>query len=442
MSLVSKKEAVILLIGDLLVFILSLWVMLLLRYSVVPTQESFLRHLTSFTPILFFWLLVFFIFGLYDRHTTAFKNSLPKKIFEASIMNAVIAVFSFYLFSYLGITPKTNLFIYTLISVFLIFIWRQYLAQSILSGKGERVVIVGDSPEIVEIRNEIDRNRNYRMSLFPVKNVEEALSTSRKLGIRNIIMDLESVDAKKNKNLVYELIFSGAKILDAEEIYESIFNVVPLSYLNDNWFMKNTSEEPMMFYDSLKRIMDFIISFILGAFSLVLYPFVYLAIKLDDGGPVFVVQERVGKNNKIVTVRKFRSMTKNDSGEYGKRGRTELRVTRVGKLLRKTRIDELPQLWNVLVGEISLVGPRPELPSLVRLYEREIPYYNVRHLIMPGLSGWAQIYQENHPHHGEAVMETKEKLSYDLYYLKNRSFILDIEIALKTIKTLLSRSGK
>jgi lipopolysaccharide/colanic/teichoic acid biosynthesis glycosyltransferase len=114
---------------------------------------------------------------------------------------------------------------------------------------------------------------------------------------------------------------------------------------------------------------------------------------------------------------------------------------KVGAFLRKTRIDELPQLWNVLKGDVSLIGPRPEIPALVKLYESEIQYYNIRHLIKPGLSGWAQLYHDNHPHHGEAVGQTKEKLAYDLFYIKNRSFMLDIKIGLKTINKLLSRSG-
>ena len=116
-------------------------------------------------------------------------------------------------------------------------------------------------------------------------------------------------------------------------------------------------------------------------------------------------------------------------------------VTKVGGLLRRLRIDELPQLWNVLKGDISLIGPRPELPALVKRYAEEIPYYNVRHLIKPGLSGWAQIYGE-HGHGKLAVDETRNKLSYDLYYIKNRSFMLDLKIALQTIKTLLSIAGR
>ncbi|TRZ52318.1 hypothetical protein D4R99_02950 [bacterium] len=160
---------------------------------------------------------------------------------------------------------------------------------------------------------------------------------------------------------------------------------------------------------------------------------------MDDGGKIFSHQDRIGKGNSIIHLLKFRTMTRDDGGVWGE---GENKVTRVGDFLRKTRIDELPQLWNVLWGSISLIGPRPEFPDPVKQYAAEVPYYNIRHLIKPGLSGWAQIYHENHPHHGIDIQETKNKLSYDLYYIKNRSIMLDLKIALLTIKTLLMRVGK
>ena len=185
--------------------------------------------------------------------------------------------------------------------------------------------------------------------------------------------------------------------------------------------------------------MDAVASLLLGTLSFMLYPFVYIAIKLDDGGRIFVMQERVGQGGNIIRTIKFRTMSRDDAGLSAlKEGN---KVTRVGSFLRSTRIDELPQLWNVFRGEMSLIGPRPELPSLVAVYEREVPYYNIRHLIKPGLSGWAQLYHKTPPKVDANKEETATKLSYDLYYLKNRSFWLDLKIALKTVKVLLSRSG-
>jgi lipopolysaccharide/colanic/teichoic acid biosynthesis glycosyltransferase len=186
--------------------------------------------------------------------------------------------------------------------------------------------------------------------------------------------------------------------------------------------------------------MDIIISLPLLLFALVIFPFVAIALKLDDGGSIFGHQIRIGKNNKLIWILKFRTMLFNDNGAWEKKG-LENRLTRVGNFLRKTRLDEFPQVWNVLKGDMSLIGPRPEFPEAVKHYTEELPYYNVRHLIKPGLSGWAQLYGE-HPHHGTDVNKTKNKLSYDLYYIKNRSFLLDLKIALRTLKTLASIAGR
>ena len=222
------------------------------------------------------------------------------------------------------------------------------------------------------------------------------------------------------------------------KVYEDIFDRVPLSLVRYNWFLENISTESRVTYDILKRMMDVALSFVGGIISLIFYPFVFLAIKIDDGGSIYFEQKRVGKNNKIIRTLKFRSMTEHREEDGMAK---EATVTRVGNFLRKTRIDELPQLWSVLKGDLSMIGPRPEIPALVKHYESEISYYNVRHLLKPGLSGWAQLYHTDPPKINADAEKTRRKLSYDLYYIKNRSFMLDLKIALKTLKALLSRSG-
>ena len=223
------------------------------------------------------------------------------------------------------------------------------------------------------------------------------------------------------------------------KVYEDIFDRVPLSLLRHTWFLENISLTPKFTYDFLKRLMDIVVSIILGLISLAFYPFVWLIQKFDEGQGMFSVQERVGKNDVPVKLYKFRTMqVANDEGRWDK---NENKVTRVGRFLRRTRIDELTQLWNVMKGDISLIGPRPEFSVAAKQYEKEIPYYNVRYLIKPGLSGWAQIHHDKHPHHSVDIQETKNKLSYDLYYVKNRSFLIDLKVALHTIRELVSRRG-
>jgi lipopolysaccharide/colanic/teichoic acid biosynthesis glycosyltransferase len=158
------------------------------------------------------------------------------------------------------------------------------------------------------------------------------------------------------------------------------------------------------------------------------------------GRSAFIFQERVGKNNTLIKIIKFRTMLFDDAGDPERQKKN--RVTVLGAFLRKTQIDEMPQFWNVLMGELSLIGPRPEIPSLVAEYEKQIPYYAARHLLQPGISGWAQIRHASPPKWKLDVEATRNKLAYDLYYLKKRTVILDSIIILRTIHILLSRAGK
>ena len=259
-------------------------------------------------------------------------------------------------------------------------------------------------------------------------------------GISVVVVDTRHQKLVQVIPELYKFALSGVLFFDVSKMYESIFDRVPLSLVGQTWFIENMSSvAPKFVYDNLKRIFDIVVSFIFGIISLIIYPFVIIVIKIEDEGDIFSYQERIGQNNKIVRIIKFRTMTiGNDSAKWGK---VANKVTKVGSFLRKTRIDELPQLWNVVKGDVSLIGPRPEFPDPVKHYAEEIPYYNIRHVIKPGLSGWAQIYGE-HPHHGIGVEETRNKLSYDLYYIKHRSFLLDLKIALRTIKVLITFVGR
>lgn len=451
MAILNRKEPLVLLLGDVFFFVVSLWLALFVRSGSVPSGELFYTHLTPFTVLFSAWILVFYIAGLYEKHTGILKDRLPNILARTQLTNSGFAVAFFYLVPFFGITPKTVLFIYLFISFALILFWRMYGYFVVGRGPMNNAILIGSGEEMRELLNEVNGNPIYNLRF--VSSVD--LNRSDEKGFWNeIIEEVYAEDVSiiaidlANENVepvlphLYNLIFSNINFIDMHKIYESIFDRVPLSLLRYNWFLENISTLPRGTYDILKRLMDVLISLPLALLSLVAYPIVWLAIKLDDGGPLFITQERVGEGNKMIRIIKFRSMTKNDQGEYGKEGVTELKVTRVGDFLRKSRIDELPQLFNVLRGDLSLIGPRPELPSLAKKYSEEIPYYTVRHLVRPGLSGWAQIYHEKHPHHGVDTEETKRKLSYDLYYIKNRSFLLDIKIALRTLKTLVSITGR
>jgi len=447
MTSLTKKEALSLFLGDIFFFVFSLWVTLFIRYAEVPAIETYTSHLFPFSFLFILWLLVYFIAGLYDKHTLILKSKLPSIIFNAQVINSIIAVVFFYSLPFFGIAPKTVLFVYLIVSFGAILIWRIY--GSSLLGKKEKqpALLIGAGEEMKELLLEVNGNNRY--DIFFVSSID--VNKIDSLNIQeDIVTEVYSNDIKmvavdfaneKISSLVphlYNLIFSRVRFIDSHRIYEDIFDRIPLSLVTYSWFLENISVSPSFSYDFLKRLMDVVLAIVLGVLSLVFYPFVYIAIKLDDGGSIFIWQDRVGKDRKTIRLYKFRSMSRN---EVDLESKEENKVTKVGAFIRKTRIDELPQLWNVIRGDISLIGPRPELPTGVAIYDKEIPYYNIRHLIKPGLSGWAQIHQENHPHHGAEVNLTKEKLTYDIYYIKNRSFWLDIKIALKTVKSLLSRQG-
>ncbi len=448
MTVSNKKEVSLLFVGDVLFFIVSLWLALLIRIGESPSAEIFNSHAQPFAILFVLWIIVFYIAGLYDKHTLILKSRLPSVIFNSQIVNSLVAVLFFYLFPNWGITPKTILFIYLLVSFVSIVLWRIYGARMFASGERQPAILIGSGDEMKELFDEVNKNERYNIQFVSSIDVADIQSLNIQEDVITRVYADEvkviAIDFSNEKILpllphLYNLIFSKVQFIDSHKIYEDVFDRIPLSLVTYSWFLENISVSPKFTYDFLKRVMDIWLSFILGLISLIIYPFVYLAIKLDDGGDLFIFQDRIGQNNLSVRIMKFRTMSVNDTGE-GDENR-QAKVTRVGRILRMTRIDELPQLWNVFWGDVSLIGPRPELPNLIKLYEKEISFYNVRHLIKPGLSGWAQLYQKTPPKFATDYDQTKVKLSYDLFYIKNRSFILDLKIALKTIKTLLSRSG-
>ena len=447
MATVFRPRTLVLFVGDILFFVAALFVTLFLRTGELPTEEIFMLHLRPFAILFAVWVVVFFIAGLYEsRSIILARRALSSTLLVAQTFNVVIAAVFFYL-PLFAIAPKTILFIYLFVSFLLILFWRAVLFPRLGIQKPEPALVVGGRAEVLELAEALAHApmapariaEIIKPGSSPLKaRVEEAL---HKHQARFIIADFGDKEVSSAFPEMYNLLSEGVRFFDALVLYEEVFGRIPLSILNDQWFARNMSRSAHVLYDSVKRLMDIMIALPAALLSLVFYPFIILAIKLNDGGPAIISMPRVGESGHVFNFYKFRSMSGNDKGIYGQDGNSKLHVTRVGKFLRISRLDEIPQLWNLLRGDLSCVGPRPEVPTLVRLYEKEIPYYGVRHLIKPGLSGWAQLYHDNHPHHGSDVGATREKLSYDLYYLKHRSLTLDLVIILKTIKKLLTRSG-
>ena len=452
MTTAFRPRTLVLFVGDILFFALALWLSLCVRISVqagtvgVPSQEVFFEHLAPFSLLFVAWALAFFIAGLYENRAVVLaRRALSAALLVAQTVNVVIAALFFFFVPIFGIAPKTLLFIYLGVSFFLVLFWRVVLFPWLGLQRSESAVLVGEGRELDELKTAM--NGAHRAPVYIVEAIPPSapelsatiVGAMERHRARVVVADFNDPRVSAAFPQIYNLLSVGVRFHDSATLYEEVFGRIPLSVLNERWLARNVSRYAHTLYDALKRVMDIVISLPAVLLSLVVYPFVALAIKLEDGGQVFIVQERVGQDGQVIRVFKFRSMQRNEMLLGGTK--SDNKITRVGAFIRTTRLDELPQLWNILRGDLSLIGPRPELPAGVAEYEKQIPYYGVRHLIKPGLSGWAQIYHHADPHHATDVEATKEKLSYDLYYLKHRSLLLDVTIALKTIRRILLRGN-
>ena len=234
----------------------------------------------------------------------------------------------------------------------------------------------------------------------------------------------------------------GVEVMRMPILYEEMTGRLPIHHLESDWIIRSFVDEVRVsgMYELAKRALDIAGGLVGIVVLLLLFPVVALAIVLDSGFPITYKQTRLGKGARRFTIYKFRSMRQDaeQQGEAKLAEKNDPRVTRVGDFLRKTRLDEFPQFWNVLRGDMSLVGPRAERPELVAAFQKQVPFYRARLLVKPGVSGWAQI---NYGYYA-SVTEMAVKLEYDLYYIKHRSLTMDLQIILRTIGTMLRRTGR
>jgi len=330
----------------------------------------------------------------------------------------------------------------------------------------ERVVILGEGPLAESLLHEIETRPelgirvtgraqmsttgihpgNRQQGELPLTHLPssfcENIAVDRRLeGIDRIVVAMEERRGKLPVDLLLSLRNRGVQVQDGNDVYESITGKVPIESIRLSWLLFSPGNYASRFFLLYKRFASAMSSIIGLLLSLPLLPFVVLALKLSSPGKVLYRQSRVGRDGEIFHCYKFRTMRSDAEADTGPTWAKDddPRITPVGKFLRQTRIDEIPQLFNVLRGDMSLVGPRPERPEFVAELKEKIPYYNLRHSVRPGITGWAQILYK----YGNSVEDSKEKLRYDLYYIKNASVGLDLLIFLNTIKiVLLGRGAK
>ncbi len=441
----DRRETALLILGDFVILVASLWVALLFRNLAFPAPGYFEKNLVPFVPVFLLSLIIFYIAGLYEKQTRPVRRVMGARIFGAQTATIVIAAILFFVLP-LSIAPKTILLLYLIVSVAAESSWRFYrMNRGIKENERTPAILVGTGPAVTEIYDEMNGNNQYRIRFVThlettncaKGDIAKAVIIGISAGARIIIIDTNDPAVVHDLPELYDQMVDGVSFLEFASFYEEIFDRVPLQHLSAGQLLESLPTHRTL-YDIVKRLFDLLLAALMFVIAI---PFVGVAaifLSFTDGTP-FIRHERIGKGGRTFRILKLRSMLFNDHGDPALQKKN--RVTALGRILRKTRVDELPQLWNVLVGDLSFIGPRPELPKIAEVYEREIPQYRMRHLIAPGLSGWAQINDADAPRGGADVARTRRKLSFDLYYLKHRSFGLDLAIAFKTFRTLLSFSG-
>lgn len=258
--------------------------------------------------------------------------------------------------------------------------------------------------------------------------------------VDRIVVGMQDRRGKLPIRDLLDLKTKGVAVEDVTAFYERVAGKIPLENLKPSWMVFNTGFTVSRRLLMEKRLFSLAVSTVLLILFSPIMLLLMLLIKLDSKGPIFYLQERVGQGGETFNLIKFRSMREDAEAQTGpvwSSGENDERVTRIGRIMRRTRLDELPQLFNVFRGDMSMVGPRPERPHFVKQLSETIPYYNLRHMIKPGITGWAQI---NYGY-ANSLDHTVEKLQYDLFYIKNMSWVLDVLIVLQTIKTALVEKG-
>lgn len=460
MKFIYRFKQIILLTGDFIIFFLALVLALTLRNFYIPSFDTITTHILLFVWLFLIWIVINYIIGLYDLNLINNEKKY-NRLMQAYITNLIIGILFFYVIPNKALSPKTLLVITITISYIGIGLWRIFNITFIEDKKrSTNILWIGNSKEMGELINIIEQqpnlgftnrviinnieNSDLPKSMIHYTNVNDILAYIPKHHIQLVITDFHIEQQRHTQDVLYPVLFSSAKIIDLASFYESITGRIPPRVFSEIWFIKNLRNIERPVYDKLRRVSDIIAATILSIVSL---PFVLLIIpliKFSSEGPVIFTQKRMGKNNKVFKIYKFRTMyalsadgsAETDGAQFA--SKNDLRITNVGKILRKIRLDEIPQIWNLLRGDVTLIGPRPERPEIVEQLTRRLPYYPLRHTIKPGITGWAAIHQ----HYTDTLETSLQKLQYDLYYIKNRSVLVDLSIVLKTINVVMRGLGQ
>ncbi|HVN95523.1 MAG TPA: sugar transferase [Syntrophorhabdaceae bacterium] len=444
----------LLFMGDLLLVMFANFLSTWIRFG-MPLNTLKEYTVASFITIVIYPVTLY-IFDLYNVERSFRSWEMAYRSAFAVTAGGLVAMIAFYLVPY-GPYGRGIMAIEVLLVWGLFNIWR-FLYGLIFQKTAPRVpaLIVGAGAcgraiyEVLksplspyEIRGFLDDDpAQLGKSRSPtiMGSSRQITEIARKVGVHTAIL---AIPKNRSASLIRNILdarLQGINIRDMADVYEELTGRIPVRNIGDQWllFAEGFYLLHKEYIQKFKRLMDLITSGLFLLFIAPLMGLIALAVKLDSPGPVLYSQRRMGKGQQIFTIYKFRSM-RHDAETEGVRWAQEKdpRVTKIGRFLRLTHMDEIPQIWNIFKGDMSLVGPRPERPEFVALLEKEVPYYFARHSVKPGMTGWAQINYQ----YGASIEDAKNKLEYDIYYVKNMSLMLDFKILLRTIGVVLLSDG-
>src|SRR3989344_6481239 len=433
--MIIRIKQLTLIFGDIIALYAALFLMIGIRYGVF-SQEFLGAHLMPFTIIFAFWLIIFYIAGLYDLRVVRTSYETLRTLAIAAFSGTVLAVIILYLVPYFHIAPKTSLVIFSIVFLALGTGWR-LLFSAINPSYRRNIVIVGSNKETDELYAFFKQNPHVGYNVIgylsspQLLNAKELKNTASKYNTSLFVIAKKYDLPPHIREEIHRYAARGIEVMDSSTLYELALKKMSLEFHEDLLSLEPYTRQKRV-QDAIKRPIEFITTFILVLILSPVLLIIFLLIKLTSRGPGLYTQIRFGKYQKTFRIYKFRTMAHGaeKNGAQWSSGTDDPRVTRVGKFLRRTHIDEFPQLLNVLQGTMSLVGPRAERPEFVTGLLDKLPYYELRHIIKPGITGWAQ----TNYRYGSSIADARAKLQYDLWYAKHRSLLLDLLIILRTIK--------
>ena len=456
----NSERKYILLVGDLIVSGLSLF-LALISWAQRDSLDYFWEFLGQRTPAWFYFLpflWILLIIGIYDARRANRHSDVLKGVATAAGISIVLYLIVFFI-SEPNSLPRRGVAVFIGAVTVLTILWRFFYIKVFTAPVfSRRVLVIGAGlagTTLVSMASKIqpvpfqligyidDDPQKQGKDFFGCKVIGTGAQLLERIRENEITDLIFAISGELNADLFRAILAAeegGVEVTSLPTTYEVLFGRVPVQLLQSDWILRSFLDQVHAngLYEGIKRLID-ILSGLIGMLVLaVLFPLIALMILLDNGRPIFYSQMRVGKNGNLYKIYKFRTMRSDENNGKGRMtSEGDQRITRIGKLLRRSHLDELPQMWNILKGENSLVGPRAEQPELVEQFQKQIPFYRARLLVRPGLTGWAQMNQR----YASTVEDTVVKLEFDLYYLKHRDLLLDFNIILRTIGAVLGLRG-